>query len=86
MPRPLPRAFKLQEQALDEAKVARIVAEAGEREEPESMAGVTAAGDVASGPAGDRARSQRRDPRDEPTRRVAGEGAAERTTLGQRRP
>ena len=45
VPLPLPRAFRRQLQALDSAKVARIVAEAGEPEEPASAAGATAAGD-----------------------------------------
>ena len=47
MPQPLPRAFRLQLQALDSEKVARIVAEAGELEELASVAGATAAGDAA---------------------------------------
>ncbi len=41
----LPRAYRRQQQALDTAKVTRILAEVGEPEEPASVAGATAAGD-----------------------------------------
>jgi hypothetical protein len=42
MRRPLPRAFRKQQEALDMQKVAKIV---GESTEPTSSAGVTAGGD-----------------------------------------
>ena len=44
VPQPLPRAYRRQLQAQDEAKVARIVKEVGD-EPPSSSAGATAAGD-----------------------------------------
>lgn len=45
VPLPLPRAFRRQLAAEDEAKVRRIVAEVGDAEMPSSTAGATAAGD-----------------------------------------
>lgn len=44
VPQPLPRAFRRQLQAQDEAKLERILVEIGE-ESPLSAAGATAAGD-----------------------------------------
>jgi hypothetical protein len=44
VPLPLPRSYRHQEQARDEAKLARILAEVGD-EQPSSSAGATSGGD-----------------------------------------
>jgi hypothetical protein len=45
VPQPLPRAFRLQERAADERKLAQILLETGEPAPPPQSAGATAPGD-----------------------------------------